>query len=207
MDANGAYLSIENCPDGILTCRFNFEPQYESIFALGFLIAGLFIIAPLLISIINTIFFSKILCGKTLGQVMCCCCRKKKPKIHKLWNKSILKLNKNLLIKGKKKKILMNLRSSKKNKKELSFLQSKSNRTNLFETSKKESSINANSFETLRFSEKKNPSSIRYAKPKLFAKKKQPKRFDKISLNTFTPEKGRLDVITHSGIGSINTNS
>lgn len=78
MDSNGAYLSIEDCPDSILTCRFNFEPNYESIVALAYMVAGLFIAAPLFIVTLNSIFFEKIFCGKTLGQ--CCCGGKQKQK-------------------------------------------------------------------------------------------------------------------------------
>jgi hypothetical protein len=84
MDSNGAYLSIEDCPDGILTCQFNFEPNYESIIALFYMMAALFIALPLFIATLNSIFFEKIFCGKTLGQ---CCGSKKKVKQTKFESK------------------------------------------------------------------------------------------------------------------------
>jgi hypothetical protein len=59
--------SIEDCPGPILNCKFQFEPNYESIIALFWMLGALFIAAPLFIATLNNIFFEKILCGKTLS--------------------------------------------------------------------------------------------------------------------------------------------
>lgn len=67
MDQYGAYLSIQDCPNGILYCQFNFKPNYESIIALGIMVAVLFIALPLFIATLNNLFFEKIFCGNTLG--------------------------------------------------------------------------------------------------------------------------------------------
>jgi len=68
------YKSIKDCPGPILTCQFEFVPDYSSMVTLIIMIAIIFILIPLTVIICNKILFEKIFCGRNIGSF---CCNKK----------------------------------------------------------------------------------------------------------------------------------
>jgi hypothetical protein len=69
------YKSIKECPGPILTCRFDYSPDYSSMIYLFIMILTIFVVIPLTVICCNKLLFEKVFCGKNIGSL---CCKKQK---------------------------------------------------------------------------------------------------------------------------------
>lgn len=71
IDANGLYKDIKYCPKPLLTCRFDYNPDYEPIASLIFFVLLTFLIIPYMVKYCNVFFFNKVFYGdRSLGMLI-----------------------------------------------------------------------------------------------------------------------------------------
>ena len=70
---------IHDCPGSILTCQFDYKPDYASIIMLSAIVINLFCIFPCSVSLLNQLLFEKLI-GFPLVSI---CCSKKGSNLNK----------------------------------------------------------------------------------------------------------------------------
>lgn len=67
---HGIYKSISDCPRPLITCKFDYNPDYSPIIVLFVIVLIIFVIFPYTVKLMNIAFFSKIIEGKNLGKII-----------------------------------------------------------------------------------------------------------------------------------------
>ena len=84
-----AYSDPSECPGSIITCQFEFTPNWAPIITLFIMILIVFILVPYGVRITNRILFGKIIYKRTLRQVLSCKKKEEKEQSHILLAESL----------------------------------------------------------------------------------------------------------------------